>query len=220
MQTIDWDKLTDEQKDELLQRAEAERRQRLEQREAERRRYKEMAEASVDEIFQELEKASCYLAELKLKAYNTLNTLVDIKKEIYNTTRDNKSHTFTNAATTRSITIGSHEVSSWDGTEVEGIELVNQYLAEKVADDELKAILAELLKRDKNGNLDARRAMSLAKLKEKVADPKFREGVDIILAAYKPARTALFVEAKERKGIAQRWKALPLSFAAVETATD
>lgn len=215
---VDWEKLTEAEKDEIIQRAEAERKQKAEKRDEERRQYKEMAENSVNEIFVKLEKASAYLARLKLEAYNTLNTLVTIKTEIYETTQKNKSHTFTNKDSTRSITIGSNDICGWDGTEAEGVNKVNEYLSSKVADPDLQVIMSELLKRDQNGNLDSRRAMSLAKLKERVSDAKFREGVDIILAAYKPTKTAIFVEAKERRGAALKWKALPLSFSSVEVA--
>lgn len=215
---ISWEALSPEQKEEFLRQAEAEKQRQQSEREAERLRYKQLAELSVDEIFTKLETANAQLSDLKREAFDTLNTLAVMKKELYVTTQRNKSHTFTNANSTRSITIGSRDIEGWDGTEAEGVELINEYLSSKVADDELRAILGELLKRDKEGQLNKHRVMSLAKLKERVSDPKFREGVDVILSAYKPQRTAIFVEAKQRSGLAQKWRPLPLSFAAVDAA--
>lgn len=213
---LNWGSLTAEQKAEFMREAEAERKREAELRDSERIRYKQMAEASVDELFVKIEKANSYLAMLKKEVYDTLNALVDIKKEIYATSQKNKSHTFSNADGTRSITIGVRNIEGWDGTEVEGVERINDYLSQKVADPEITEILAELLKKDKHGELNKHRVMSLAKLKERVHDPKFQEGVDIILAAYKPQSTSVFVEAKHRQGATMKWSPVSLDFASIQ----
>ncbi len=217
---IDWKNITQEDKEELFRLAEQEKKAKAEAVTQERNRYKQLSETTVDEAFIALEKISAYLSQEKRKIYDSFNTLVELKKEVYNTTRKNKSHTFTDKEGKRQITIGRRELMRWDGTEKEGIELIDTYLEEKVLDDEMKAVLTEVLRRDANGQLDAQRVMSLAKLKEQISDSRFQEGVEIVLSAYKPTETAIYVEVRERSGLTQKWKALPLSFATVEAAPE
>ena len=60
-------------------------------------------------------------------------------------------------------------------------------------------------KKDAKGNLKPNRVLDLQNLAEKVGNEQLSKGVAIVIAAYKPARSVIFVEAakKDAQGASQ-----------------
>ena len=85
----------------------------------------------------------------------------------------------------------------WDDTANAGIDKIKEVI-ESLSQDENSAKLVsaidKLLKKDAKGNLKASRVLELRQLAEDFQDEKFTDAVGIIAAAYKPVRSAFFIE--------------------------
>ena len=129
-----------------------------------------------------------------------------------------KSHTFTNKAGDRRVTVGVYETDAYDDTVEEGIAIVKGYI-EGLAQDErskqLVKMVMSLLARSANGALKASRVVRLHKLADESGDPRFIEGVRIIEAAYRPAISRTYIRCEVRTidpetQVVKDWEALPL----------
>ena len=89
-------------------------------------------------------------------------------------------------------------VDGWDDTVNAGVDKIKQFL-ESLAQDENSAKLVtainKLLKKDANGNLKSSRVLELRQLADEWKDEQFVDAVNIIQSAYRPVRSAFFIEA-------------------------
>lgn len=147
--------------------------------------------------------------------FKDFETIISLKNELYSTSSQQASHTFSSRDGNGSITIGYNEIIGFDGTEGAGVSKIKQVIAGLSSDDEDREVLIDLLntfmKPDKKGNLNPTRVAELQSKKEKVNKPLFTEGVDIIVNAQFKTRTSQYVRGWYRiKG--ENGKEIKLSF--------
>jgi hypothetical protein len=137
------------------------------------------------------------LSIAKADIYRQFAAIIECKQELYGAKSGQMSHTFTDE-NGRSITIGWRQVDEFDDTLDMGISLISDYIT-TLAVDENSANLVEminrLLKKDSKGNLKPNRILDLRNLAEKIGNEQLTKGVEIVLLAYKPTRSVIFVEA-------------------------
>jgi hypothetical protein len=184
----------------------------------ERRKYKEIASESVKEIVSQLIVIATNMKEAKTKAFDTLRTLAISKGEVFDVKDTQKTHTFTTLEGDKRILMGVREVNSWDGTEESGVAKIKEYLGSLVSnekDRQLVQMINSMLKPDKNGSLDPRRIMELAKIADDAGSDLFTDGINIIQQAYSLTGTQVFLEAsiKDANG---KWKNINKDFSEID----
>lgn len=217
METIQLGKLTPEQKKQLLDELQAEEALKQATVKAEREIYKETVGKTVAETIKEMQIVSSMLAKSKANVFNNFSALLDMKKELYGYKEGQQSHTFTNALG-QTIEVGYRQIDGWDDTVEAGIAKVNQYIDSLATSEEtakLVKFIQRLLKKDQKGNLKSNRVLELQNLAEEINSPLFSDGVDIIREAYKPVRSAYFIEASFKDDTGKK-VTVPLSITTVE----
>ena len=197
MKPIDLKQLSPEQKADLMEQLKSENAAKKNREKAERENYKMIANSTVGEQFLKLEQLSSMLSIAKADVYRQFAAIIELKQELYGAKSGQMSHTFTDD-NGRSITIGWRQVDEFDDTLDMGIALINDYISTLAVDDNsanLVEIINKLLKKDAKGNLKPNRILDLRNLAEKTGNEQLTRGVEIILAAYKPSRSVIFVEA-------------------------
>lgn len=194
-----------------LQKQEAEKKARIEK---EKEEYKRTVSGLVEEVFLKVEALSDKMSNVKKEVYDTFNTVIDLKKELYNVKDSQNWHTFINEDFTKRITIGRNVTVGYDDTVNEGIQKVKEFITSLAGDDEKTQMLVNtvlrLLSKDKKGNLKPEKVLELEKLAEDYNNEEFTEGVKIIRDAYKPQYTKQFVKAeyKDERG---EWQNVPMN---------
>lgn len=177
-----------------------------------RENYKELVSSMVNELFPVLENMSNSLAYAKKRVYESFNTAIELKRELYDTKEEQNSHTFTNKEGTRKISVGYNVVDNYDDTVNEGVAKVKEYLA-SLADTEdtkkLVDVILQLLSKDKKGNIKPSKVVTLSNLADKSDSDLFKDGVRIIMEAYKPQYSKQYVRA-EKKDKDGAWINVPL----------
>lgn len=205
-------KLTAEQRKELarlksLEKAEKEALQ------DERNTLKEMTDETVKEAFHIFEETSNVLSLTKGKVFGMFADIIELKKQVYKLSDEQYSHTFTSEDGRYRIIIGYHVVDSFDDTHVAGVDGVNRFL-DSLADDNKSKMLVKmakkLLSRDVKGTLNARKVMQLYQMAKESGYDEFVDSVQIIIDAYAPIKTKLYMQARYREVKDNAWKSLPL----------
>ncbi|GLB51737.1 hypothetical protein NBRC110019_07760 [Neptunitalea chrysea] len=167
------------------------------EREKDRKAYKELVYQTVPALIDTIAEATAKLMEVKKNVYTQLQSILEMKYEVYGVKEEQQTHTFSDAKG-RSVTIGYNIVDNWDDTVNSGIAKINQYiqsLASKDADAETITIINQLLKRDAKGNLKSSRVLELISLADKLNNETFTDGIQIIKDSYAPNRTSFFIKA-------------------------
>lgn len=204
------DQMTDQEIQEEMKRRQA-------AKENDRKAYKELVNETVPGILETLKYVSEELQAAKLAAFEGVTGLLELKEKAYGIKDEQRSHTFT-TENGDSITLGYRVNDGWDDTVGAGIAKVGKFI-DSLAKDEDSAKLVktinQLLKKDAKGNLKSNRVIELKSLAEEFNNDGFRDGVDIIMKAYKPVQTCFFIEAstKDAQG---KDISLPLSISAVD----
>jgi len=216
---MDLKSLTPEQKAALFAELEQERLSEIAQKENERKQYKQLSEEAVESCFPTLENMSSAMSDIKKTVFDTFKTVIELKSELYKVKSEQRSHTFINAAGNKRITVGYRVLDRYDNTAEAGFEKIKQYLESLTGsiNNELSAIINNLLKRDSEGNMKASRVLELQKIAKEINDPLFLDGVKIIADAYKPDRSANFITAEYKNEIGV-WNVVPLSVSSVDFA--
>lgn len=195
--TIDLKQLSPEQKADLMEQLKSENAAKKNREKAERESYKTIVNSTVAEQFVKLEQISSMLSIAKADIYRQFAAIIECKQELYGAKSGQMSHTFTDE-NSRSITIGWRQVDEFDDTLDMGIALISDYISTLAVDDNsanLVEMINRLLKKDAKGNLKPNRILDLRNLAEKISNEQLTKGVEIVLAAYKPTRSVIFVEA-------------------------
>ncbi|MFW6370971.1 MAG: DUF3164 family protein [Bacteroidota bacterium] len=214
--SLDVKKLSPEERAQLLQQLELEQKEESNRVKKEREEYKEMVHKVVTDVMKKLTNLSSVLSMAKAEVFNEFSTLVNMKSELYGIKPGQQSHDFTNKDG-MTVTIGSRVIDGWDDTVDSGIGIVQSYIDSLATNEEtakLVHIIHQLLKKDAKGNLKANRVLELQKLADELDDETFTEGVDIIRAAYRPVRSAFFIEASVKDSVGKRI-GIPLSITSV-----
>ncbi len=188
--------------------------------EALRGSYAKMSEDFISKTIKKLTPLSENIRKKKAEVLDEFSALQKLKGELLDIDGKNmpKSHTFTNEAGDKRVTIGVYETDNYDDTVEEGVAIVKEYI-ESLAQDEKSAQLVKmvmsLLARSANGALKASRVVRLHKLADESGDSRFIEGVRIIEAAYRPAVSRTYIRCEVRNvdpetQVVKDWEALPL----------
>ena len=182
--------------------------------------YADMAESFINRTIKKLTPLSENIKKKKAEVLDEFSALQKLKSELLEIDGKDmpKSHTFTNKAGDKRVTVGVYETDNYDDTVEEGIAIVKKYI-EGLAQDEksqqLVKMVLSLLSRSANGALEASRVVRLHKLADESGDPRFIEGVRIIEAAYRPAISRTYIRCEVRNidpetQVVKDWEALPL----------
>lgn len=197
-QKVNLKDLTAEQKRQLLADLAAEEKAAEEKKAADRETYKSIVVETVDDTFLDLARLSQKISDIKALVFNNFAQVIDMKRSLYAVKEGQQSHTFSNADSSISITIGYRVIDDYDDTVNSGIEIVKTWIKKQAKDAaaaNLVDIINGLLKKDAKGNLKASRVLELQNHADKVNDPELSDGVRIIRDSYKPKRTSYFIEA-------------------------
>lgn len=183
----------------------------------ERKAYKELVNDSLTDIINKFIMLSDSISEVKKSAFQDLKTLLEAKCEAYEVADKQQSHTFSdNKGNT--ITYGFRVVDDWDDTLSAGIAKAEEYL-KTLAKDEESAKLVDgihrLLKKDAKGNLKASRVIELSKWADDLGDEGFIDAVKIIRDAYKPKKSAYFIDVY-RTNAQNKKENIPLNISSVD----
>lgn len=222
MDTININTLTPEQRQELLQSispeelkaaAKAAEASKSEARAA----YKETVKDAVPGFINTLLNISGMLSKAKLDLFQGLNILLEMKSEVYDIKQGQQGHSFSDDRG-NGITYGFRVVDGWDDTVNAGIDKIKEVIDSMAKDDnsaKLVTTINKLLKKDAKGNLKSSRVLELRQLAEEFNDDKFKDAVEIIQDAYKPVRSAFFIEAYTTNAMGKK-VFIPLSITAVD----
>lgn len=222
MTTIDFQQLSPEQKAELLKQASQEDLKAAvaakdQQKDENRKAYKEMVNDAIPHFIQVIENASKMLSKVKFDIFDGLKFLLDQKAEAYSVKQGQQTHTFSDKKG-NGITYGFRVNDGWDDTVNAGIDKIKEFLESLAKDDnsaKLVTAINKLLKKDAKGNLKSSRVLELRQLAEEWKDEQFVDAVGIIEKAYKPVRSAFFIEAWHTNSAGKKIY-YPLSISAAE----
>lgn len=222
MKTIDFNTLTPEQRAELLKQVDpAELKASLAAKEKtkaeDRKAYKESVNEVVPMFIMSLKMISVALSQCKKDVFEGLKFLLDLKAEAFDIKQGQQTHTFSDDKG-NSIQYGFRVIDDWDDTVNAGVDKIKEFI-DSLANDENSAKLVNavnrLLKKDAKGQLKASRVLELERMADDFNDAKFLDAVDIIKKAYKPVRSAFFIEAYETDAQGKK-RSIPLSITSVD----
>lgn len=179
--------------------------------------YKKMVNETVPALFHELLGVSITLSEMKTKVFADLQTLIEMKAEVFGKADNKYSHSFTTECGI-TIMIGHRYNDGWDDTVTAGISKVTAFMESLGKDKNSKMLvktIMQLLSKDDKGNLKSSRVLQLKKLAEETGDPEFLDGINIIQQSYNPVKTKEFITVKY-KGNNGETMELPLDITTAE----
>ena len=181
---------------------------------ADRERYRQLVDEEIEHSIPSLLAISEEIKTCKQQVMDNFKTILEMKSELFKTKvrDDQRSHTFTNSAGDKRITLGVYVTDGYRDTVEEGISIVNSEIARLAQDNESRALVSmvlKLLSRDAKGTLKASRIVQLRKIAMDTGNARFLEGVQIIEEAYQPAVSKQFIraEVKDENGT---WRSVPL----------
>lgn len=176
--------------------------------------YKELVSDAVEEAFVTLQDQSRMLAVTKAGIYKLFEAVKEMKADLYKVKENGQwSHTFSDKDGNKRIILGTNTLDNYDDTANNGIAMVNEYL-DSLAENNPNAeqavkICRSLMARDRKGNLKPSKIVTLYNHARKSYNPKFLEGVETIMSAYKPVASKTYVRA-EYKNDKGEWVNVPL----------
>lgn len=182
-----------------------------------RKAYKDLVNKNLFGITEQLKMLSDEISKTKLFVFQSLKTFLDLKNEVYDVKGDQQSHTFSDEDG-NTIIYGFRTIDNWDDTVNAGIEKVRDFIGSLAKDENsarLVSAINRLLRKDAKGNLKASRVLELTKLAEEFNSPEFTDAVQIIAQAYKPQKSAFFVDASYTDAQGKKVN-IPLNISAVD----
>ena len=181
---------------------------------ADREMYKQMVDEEIENSIPVLLGISEEIKESKQKVLDNFKAILAMKSDLFKTKmrNDQRSHTFTNSAGDKRITLGVYVTDGYRDTVEDGIAIVKEYIASLANDEKTQALVNmvfRLLSRDAKGTLKASRIVQLRKVAEDTGDARVMEGVRSIEESYQPEVSKQFIRAemKDRNGM---WRPIPL----------
>ena len=206
--------MTEEEKAEFeaFQREKA-RKAAEEKAKADREMYRQMVDEEIENSIPVLLGISEEIKESKQKVLDNFKAILAMKSDLFKTKmrNDQRSHTFTNSAGDKRITLGVYVTDGYRDTVEDGIAIVKEYIASLANDEKTQALVNmvfRLLSRDAKGTLKASRIVQLRKVAEDTGDARFMEGVRIIEESYQPEVSKQFIRA-EMKDRNSMWRPIP-----------
>ena len=207
--------MTEEEKAEFEAFQQAKARKAAEEKaKADREMYRQMVDEEIENSIPVLLGISEEIKESKQKVLDNFKAILAMKSDLFKTKmrNDQRSHTFTNSAGDKRITLGVYVTDGYRDTVEDGIAIVKEYIASLANDEKTQALVNmvfRLLSRDAKGTLKASRIVQLRKVAEDTGDARFMEGVRLIEESYQPEVSKQFIRAemKDRNGM---WRPIPL----------
>ena len=207
--------MTEEEKAEFeaFQREKA-RKAAEEKAKADREMYRQMVDEEIENSIPVLLGIREEIKESKQKVLDNFKAILAMKSDLFKPKmrNDQRSHTFTNSAGNKRITLGVYVTDGYRDTVEDGIAIVKEYIASLANDEKTQALVNmvfRLLSRDAKGTLKASRIVQLRKVAEDTGDARFMEGVRIIEESYQPEVSKQFIRA-EMKDRNSMWRPIPL----------
>lgn len=188
--------LTEAQRLELMKQIKQEERDKKQKRNEELKNLKEMTNEIVEEVFIDASIVQKVQTEFKKETFDKFKSLIGIKEDLFNVKDNQRSHTFT-TDDGKSVTLGYRLTDAFDDTVHVGIEKVKNWVFSEVNgtnNENIKKIISNMLKEDKNGNLNAKRVLELRNIATDINDEELNEAVEIIEKAYKPQKSCYFID--------------------------
>ena len=206
--------MTEEEKAEFEAFQQAKARKAAEEKaKADREMYRQMVDEEIENSIPVLLGISEEIKESKQKVLDNFKAILAMKSDLFKTKmrNDQRSHTFTNSAGDKRITLGVYVTDGYRDTVEDGIAIVKEYIASLANDEKTQALVNmvfRLLSRDAKGTLKASRIVQLRKVAEDTGDARFMEGVRIIEESYQPEVSKQFIRA-EMKDRNSMWRPIP-----------
>lgn len=188
--------LTPTQMAQLEQQLEAKKKADKARKQADREAYTELVDETVRSMVKRLQNLSSEMAAVKAEVFAAFASIIQTKEELFKVKLDRRSDTFSTRDGQMSIQLGYRTLDAYDDTVDAGIAMVKEYLATQAKDDNSAALVdtvMSLLSKNRKGELKASRVLELERLAAKSGSPEFMEGINIIKAAYKPAKSGQFI---------------------------
>jgi len=188
--------LTDEQRQTLMKQIKQEERDKKQKRNEEIKSLKEMTNETVEDILSDAKIVVQILTEFKKSTFDMCKSLIGIKEDLFNVKDNQRSHTFT-TDDGKSVTLGYRVTDAFDNTVFVGIEKIKKWVFSEVNgtnNENIKKIISNMLKEDRNGNLNAKRVLELRQIAMDVNDDELNDAVEIIEKAYKPQKSCYFID--------------------------
>lgn len=187
--------------------------QAAEQAKKDREAYRMLVDETIENSIPALMGISESIKEAKRTVMENFRAVIEMKSDVLGLTKDDqRTHTFTNNAGNKRITLGVYVTDGYRDTVEDGIEIVKEYIESLASDAKTKSLVSmvmRLLARDAKGTLKASRVVQLRKVAEESGNERFMQGVQIIEESYLPAVSKQFIrtEVKDKNGI---WQTVPL----------
>lgn len=197
--TINWEDLSPEQREKLLNQAKEEAKKEKQVKASARESFKKLSEdfvnANIDSLIHHHEITGIIIEKL----WEDYKAILALKAEAYgNKVNEQGSHTSTLEDGSASITVGYNVSIGFDGTETEGVEKIKDFIKSLSNDEDnvkkLSAAVNTFLKpNSKTGMLNPTKIIELSNLKSEFNDERFDEGLDIIFAAQQRRQNSMFI---------------------------
>ena len=178
-------------------------------------KYEKERDAAIGQLMDAAREASLALARLKSMATSVMDGQ-HMKLEEYGALRKNSKGGFnvTNSAGTARVTRRIDSDPKWDERAEKGVELIKEFLADAVKkrDKKLFEILLSFLERNKKGDLEYAKVLTLMQHRDKYSDERWLEGLRLLEESYSLIRKgfAYYFEVKEKEG--DKWQKVELNF--------
>lgn len=214
---INLENLSAEQLAQLEQQIDAKRKAEKAKVQADREAYTDLVDETVRAMVKRLQDLSSEMASVKAEVFAAFKNIIETKEELFKVKMDRKSDTFSTKDGQMSIQLGYRTLDAYNDTVEAGIAKVKEYLATLAKDDNSAALVEtvmSLLAKNRKGELKASRVLEMEKLAIKSGSAEFLDGINIIKAAYKPAKSGQFISVtiKNEEG---KDESLPLSIGAM-----
>lgn len=197
MSAVTLNNLSAEDRQKLLEELKQQEEEKERRIAEDRKAYKLLVNETIPPLFTILQAVSVELSAAKHTVFDSLQTLIKMKADVYGKEEDQSTHSFTTDAGITLI-IGRRVGDGWDDTVTAGLDKVNKFLASLATDEKSKMLvkaISKLLAKDAKGNLKSSRVLQLKKIAEESGNAEFIDGVRIISDAYRPVKSREFVTA-------------------------
>jgi len=196
------------------------------------RKEKSEKEARQKELAAYDEEKNEKISKLMERAYALSVALEEFKKECH-TTFDEQSEALERYGMIRSNSKGGFSITSkngsmritrirstepfWDEKSIKAVDLIKDFLYSTVKkrNKKLFEILISFIEKNKNGDLEYSRVMSLVQHEDKYDDPRWKEGLQLIKESYNNRLKGFGYEFKEVDPESKKWKHLNLNFSSI-----
>lgn len=214
-QTLDLSKVSKEELQAALKRAEAAEKMKLAK---EKEAYEADRDKKVQDILITAKTLFKELSEFKQYCHIEMDKQA-VKLAEYGKIRSNSKGGFsvTNSEDTMRVTRRRDTEPAWDERSGKAVELIKEFLADtiKKRDIKLYEILLGFLERNANGDLEYSRVMDLYKHEDKYDDPRWKEGLRLIKESFSNHLKGFGYEFKMKNEESGKWESILLNFSSL-----